>query len=93
MKKTLASNILLVPYESLVSETESMAKQCIEHFSPGAEVDMDRLRIVANNVDGEKVVNKQIVKLTKSGVHKSRDYREFRYYDDKWFEAISNILN
>lgn len=87
------NNILLVPYESLILNTEEMAIACIQHFSPGTEIDLAHLRSVIRDVDGERVENRKIVKLHNVGVHKSRDYRQFRYYDDQWYTTIATILS
>jgi len=87
------ANVLLVPFEDLISNTEALASLCIQHFMPGTDVDLERLREVISNVDGEKVENCAITKLPNIGVHKSRDFRAFRHYDDQWHETISAILD
>ncbi|MBX2867728.1 MAG: hypothetical protein KTR18_03595 [Acidiferrobacterales bacterium] len=87
-----SDNILLVPYEDLISSTEETAVRCIRYFSPDPEIDLDKLRLIISTVDGEKVEKSKILKLSNVGIHPSRDYRQFRFYDESWFAEITEIL-
>ena len=92
VNKAQTDTVLRVPYDSLVMNTVETAKSCILHFSPGAQIDIEKLKTVVKTVDGEKVENQKIVALPNAGVHASRDHKTFRFYDKEWQERIDSIL-
>ena len=87
-----AKNMLCVSYEELIADTVGTTKACIQLFSPQEEVDLEKLNEVIRTVDGEKVEQQKIIKIKSVGVHRSRDHKMFRFYDEEWQEMIDSVL-
>lgn len=82
---------LLINYSTFLQDPAGELARTISYFDPDWKIDDARIARAIAEVDGQKIEQRQVQSLRKSGVHQDRDIRQFRYYKLGLFEDLGNL--
>lgn len=85
------SDQIVLHYDDLTAHPEEALAHMVRWFAPDHTPDTARIAQVVRAVDGQKVERAKTTKLAGTGVHASRDVRDFRYYAPQLFDALANL--
>ncbi|WP_217639326.1 hypothetical protein [Salinihabitans flavidus] len=86
-----AQDQLVLNYGTFLDDPHGELQRTIRYFDPEAEPDTDRIAQAIAEVDGQKIEQKTVKALHKSGVHGDRDLRQFRHYSPALFDEIERL--
>jgi len=83
---------LILNYTDFLSDPEGHLARAISFLGDPKRLSLTTLRDVIEQVDGEKIQQHKVQKLTNSGVHAGRDVTSFRYYDKDLFTRLKAMV-
>lgn len=86
-----SKDVLHLPYEDLISDTQAVLALAIRHIAPDHVPDTERMRAVIAQVDAQKVAARKVEVIKGAGVHASRKVEAFRYYDPVLFAQMARL--
>jgi hypothetical protein len=86
-----ARHQLLLNYGEFLRDPQTELTRVVTFIAPGLHVDHARIVDAVDRVDGEKIEQKKVERLTGVGVHKERDVRDFRHYSPALFAQLAAL--
>lgn len=86
-----AQDQLVLDYGALLEDPKGELARAVAYFAPGDATDSDRIAEAVASVDGQKIEQRKVQPLRRSGVHAGRDVTKFRHYGPAIFAQLAEL--